>query len=150
MIEMQFQRMLDHMEWADARIGQALAAADGAVEDAVRLYNHVVAAEFIWQARIRGITDRIPAVFPDWNADTRAAHAREALEGYRLVVGRPEDYGRIVHYRTSTGAALETSVVDILTHVFLHGSYHRGQINAKLRASGFEPSPVDYIYWTRE
>jgi uncharacterized damage-inducible protein DinB len=37
----------------------------------------------------------------------------------------------------------------MLTHVAMHGSYHRGQIAAALRAGGDIPSPTDYIAFVR-
>jgi uncharacterized damage-inducible protein DinB len=33
----------------------------------------------------------------------------------------------------------------VLTHVVLHGAYHRGQIAADLRAAGLEPPYTDFI-----
>lgn len=64
-----------------------------------------------------------------------------------------EDDGSLekaIAYKNQTGAAYSTSVRDILTHVALHGQYHRGQINAMLRAAGAEPINVDYITYVRE
>jgi uncharacterized damage-inducible protein DinB len=34
-------------------------------------------------------------------------------------------------------------------HVALHGHYHRGQINSRLRAGGTDPISVDYIMYMR-
>jgi len=34
-----------------------------------------------------------------------------------------------------------------MLQVPLHSQYHRGQINARLRAVGGEPPRVDYIVW---
>jgi uncharacterized damage-inducible protein DinB len=41
-------------------------------------------------------------------------------------------------------------VEDVLLHVALHGSYHRGQIAAAVRAAGGEPVNTDFVTWTRE
>lgn len=52
-------------------------------------------------------------------------------------------------YTNSKGDEFKYSVGDILTHVALHGQYHRGQINSRLRAMGVEPVSVDYIIFAK-
>ena len=56
---------------------------------------------------------------------------------------------QIVSYKNSKGKEFNNSVRDILTHVALHGQYHRGQINLLLRANEFEPVNVDFITFVR-
>ena len=41
----------------------------------------------------------------------------------------------------------ETTVHETMLQVLLHSSYHRGQVNARLRELGAEPPMVDYIGW---
>ena len=54
-----------------------------------------------------------------------------------------------ITYRNSVGDQFTSTVEDILTHVSLHGAYHRGQIAASIRAAGDTPSPTDYIAFAR-
>jgi uncharacterized damage-inducible protein DinB len=54
-----------------------------------------------------------------------------------------------VVYKNSTGKEFTTSIRDILTHVALHGQYHRGQINRVLRGEGLEPVNIDFITFAR-
>src|SRR5207237_7244435 len=56
---------------------------------------------------------------------------------------------RGVTYRTSAGDQFTSTLEDILTHVSIHGSYHRGQVASLIRAAGDTPSPTDYIFFTR-
>ena len=39
------------------------------------------------------------------------------------------------------------SLSEMMLQVPMHSQYHRGQINARLRAVGGEPARVDYIVW---
>jgi uncharacterized damage-inducible protein DinB len=39
------------------------------------------------------------------------------------------------------------SIAETMLQVTLHSQYHRGQINARLRAVGGEPLRVDYLVW---
>ena len=52
-------------------------------------------------------------------------------------------------YRNSAGNQFTSTLEDILTHVTLHGSYHRGQVASLIRSAGDTPSPTDYIFFAR-
>jgi len=54
-----------------------------------------------------------------------------------------------IAYRNSAGDAFQSTVEEILHHVFLHGAYHRGQVAMWLRSAGAEPAPTDYIAFAR-
>ena len=55
----------------------------------------------------------------------------------------------MVEYRNSRGVVFQNTVAEILTHVALHGSYHRGQIAMRVRAAGGVPVTTDYIVFRR-
>ena len=56
---------------------------------------------------------------------------------------------RAITYASSAGQVFSTEIREILVHVALHGQYHRGQINARLRAGGTDPVNVDFIMYSR-
>ena len=51
-------------------------------------------------------------------------------------------------YRNSAGRDFRNTVEEIVTHVTMHGSYHRGQIARIVRASGGDPPYTDYIQFS--
>ncbi len=57
---------------------------------------------------------------------------------------------RIAIYKTSEGVPYENSVRELLTHVLLHSSIHRGNLVLKMREEGLEPPKIDYIIYLRE
>ena len=59
------------------------------------------------------------------------------------------DLDKLISYTNSKGKEFQNSVRDVLTHVALHGQYHRGQINSRFRAEGFEPVNIDFITFVR-
>jgi uncharacterized damage-inducible protein DinB len=75
----------------------------------------------------------------------------ENIAAFGDLVSRlnPDLLEKPVTYRNSAGDQFTSTVEDILTHVAMHVSYHRGQIAAALRAGGDTPSPTDYIAFTR-
>ena len=60
-----------------------------------------------------------------------------------------EELRESVGYRNSKGEFWTSTVADILTHVALHASYHRGQIAAAIREAGGPPPYTDYIHAVR-
>jgi len=61
-----------------------------------------------------------------------------------------EDLSRRVDYTNSQGERWSNTIEDILTHVVLHGTYHRGQIATIVRQSGETPAYTDYIHAVRQ
>jgi uncharacterized damage-inducible protein DinB len=60
------------------------------------------------------------------------------------------DYSSQVSYVNSLGETWESSIEDILMHLLMHSSYHRGQIAFELRASGQTPPYTDFIHAARQ
>jgi uncharacterized damage-inducible protein DinB len=61
-----------------------------------------------------------------------------------------DELGRTIEYRSVDGGRFRNRLEDILTQLFGHSSYHRGQIAMLVRAAGGEPVATDYIFWCRE
>ena len=56
---------------------------------------------------------------------------------------------RAASYKTSEGVPYENTYRELLTHVLLHSSIHRGNIVLKMREDGLEPPKIDYIIFLR-
>jgi uncharacterized damage-inducible protein DinB len=138
------------MRWADALVLDALRRDEPPEPEATRLFAHVASVEHLWYARISGRPARYP-VWPALSAADAGALAAEHADHYdRLLADLDEAaLSRIVAYRNSAGRDFRNSVGDIVTHVAMHGSHHRGQIMRQLRQSGREPPSVDYIQFMR-
>ena len=141
--------LLDHMAWADERVLQALRQ-PSVPQRALDLYAHVLGAEHVWLARLEQRRPTVP-VWPVMTLDECAQLARDNRIAFTAYVDRltSDDLRRIVHYRNSAGDEFDNAIEDILVHVGLHGSYHRGQVTLLVRDSGAEPQPTDYIAFVR-
>lgn len=144
-------RMFDSMRWADERVIHALADCPAAQEEALPLAAHLAAAEHVWLSRLNGTESRV-AVWPVLNLGECEALAKENSEGYLDFLERQSEASLLqkISYRTQAGQAWSTSVIDILTHVVIHGSYHRGQIAKILGRAGTAAPMTDYIAYVRE
>ena len=133
-------------EWANRNVLGSLRSLDAAPSKAVRWFAHIVGTEYLWLARIESAPSPY-AVWPDWDLATSAIKLDEL--GTRrdefLAKQTPETLDQPVKYINSKGEAWMNSVSDILEHILLHSSYHRGQIAADLAGAGHTPAYTDFI-----
>ncbi len=145
-------KLLEHAAWADDRARTSIASLGVDMPqraEATRLYAHLAGAEHAWLTRVEE-RPSVHAIWPDLSLDDAAALASETIAGFRAIATRgPETLAREIGYRNSSGQAFRNSVADIITHVALHGSYHRGQIALLARSGGAAPLPTDYIAFVR-
>ncbi|MBL7976800.1 MAG: hypothetical protein JNN12_00565 [Bacteroidetes Order II. Incertae sedis bacterium] len=52
-----------------------------------------------------------------------------------------------ISYQTTSGASFQNTRAEIITHVLNHGTHHRAQISAHIRATGDIPPAIDYIVY---
>lgn len=138
-------RLFAHDHWANEQTVKAIREASGSPR-AIKLFAHIVAAEWLWLARLRQQPQK-RAVWPEF---TLADCERELLElgaAWRdyLAALTPAALDSSVAYTNSKGERWQNTIGDILLHVTLHSSYHRGQIATALRDSGDAPAYTDYI-----
>lgn len=147
--------LVEHMEWADAALWQAVLATPGAPADARlrQLLHHTALVHWIylgfWREEDRGMPALEAfedlAALQEWARTTHAETAR--------FIGTSPDPGRLVpipweeQLKARFGSARPASLGDTLLQVSTHSTYHRGQVNARLRELGGTPAEVDYIIW---
>lgn len=143
------ERLYEHMWWAHDALIDELRREAPDVETA-KLLAHIVAAEHLWLNRVDAIKPRF-VVWPTLSLDEVVELEAENRARFRELLERPDaTRQRRVRYRNSAGNDFENSVDEILTHVALHGHYHRGQIARVMRGTGREPVYTDYIGFIRK
>jgi uncharacterized damage-inducible protein DinB len=145
--------LIDHLAWADAltlEVLRAMPVAAPETERSVTIYAHLAASAHVWLARLEGLAPTHP-VWPALDLEQAAALSRETSTALRAFAEELDaaDLARVVSYRTSAGHSYENTVGDILTHVALHGSYHRGQLALLARQGGGTPAATDFIVFAR-
>jgi uncharacterized damage-inducible protein DinB len=130
---------------------RAMPAASPEREKSVAIYAHLAASAHVWLARLEGRTPAHP-VWATLDLEQAATVSRETLVALRALAEQLDatDLARVVTYRTSAGQSFENTVGDILAHVALHGSYHRGQLALLARQGGGTPAATDFIVFARE
>ena len=145
-------KSFDHTDWANHQINKALQVSKGSIEKPLSLLAHILAAEKVWLTRINGEEAAALSIWPEYTLE-QCEHVREQNKiGYQTLLSQLKDgdFSNVISYQNSKGIAFNTTISDILTHVLLHGSYHRGQIAALLSQAGEAPVNTDYIAYVRQ
>lgn len=124
----------------------------GEVDERTRkIFSHLLQTKKLWMWRMRGDDYRSLVIWPELSWEECETLIEENDRDWTGFLGglREEDLDREVIYVNSKGTEFNTPVRDILTHVLIHGGYHRGQIALAMRNAGAEPLVTDYIDWTR-
>ena len=122
-------------------------------QKAMNLMGHMIAARQAWLHRLGGPAERPAIISPtDATYDGLLAQLEVMERGWTDYFGRLDEaeLGRTFDYLTNEGTRFRNVVFDVLTHIYGHSFYHRGQIASLVRAAGGEPAKTDFIFWTRE
>lgn len=143
-------KLVTHLAWADDRVLASLRSATAPDPACVELFAHVLATEHVWLARLKGAAPRHPT-WPPLSLEQCAAlvQTNQRELGTYVAALTPDDLPRGITYTNSAGQTFTSTVEDILLQLFLHSTYHRGQIAWALRRGGGVPLPTDYIALAR-
>ena len=110
----------------------------------------MVGAELLWLARLEKDAAPVP-VWPELTLHECEEQLRSLPRKWRdwFADLAPSDLAESIDYVNSKGSRFSSRIDDVLTHVILHSSYHRGQIAADVRAGGGEPVLTDFIHCAR-
>lgn len=126
---------------------------DADYQRAISIFAHTAAARRIWLQRFGETTIGNPALFPtDVKLDQVVTEWQEIAAMWSTFLQQLDNakLGEIFEYRSLDGRQFRNTVEEVLTHLFSHGSYHRGQIAMLVRNAGGQPAATDYIYWCRQ
>ena len=119
---------------------------------AVGLAGHIVASRIIWLFRLGGVKEAPASFFPRGRGLRRLTRSLEQMhEAWTLYLAdiTEKEIARSFEYLSGEGIRYRNRVEDILTQLYGHSLYHRGQIAMLLRAAGAEPAVTDFVFWTR-
>lgn len=145
-----YARLLRYDTWANAETLESLREGEDSAK-AMRWMGHIVGSGALWLARLRREPPPM-AVWPELDLGGCAAGIERLAAGWPTYLETLSSAGieESVGYRNSLGEQWTNAVGDILTHVAMHGAYHRAQIAAAVRESGREPAYTDFIHAVRQ
>jgi uncharacterized protein (DUF885 family) len=103
-------KLISHLAWADDRVLAALRSADAPDPNCLELFAHVLAAEHVWLARLKGEAPHHP-VWPALTLEECAGLVQANQRAWTAYVGTlaATDSSRAVTYTNSAGQRSSTS-----------------------------------------
>jgi len=146
------ESLFEHDEWATARVIRAISATPEIGGGVLKLLAHLLLTEKVWLLRLKGVDTTDMNVSAELTLAACEELAEENHIGYTEFNSSlsEEVLDRVVTYKNLSGKEFRTPLKEILLHVALHGTYHRGQIASALRGAGHTPVNTDFITFVRE
>ena len=137
--------------WANKKLIDGIKEGEINVECIMKILSHLLLSENTWLQRLK--SEKYDNKF--WTELT-FEDCRELSEENKLNINTylnslsETDFNTVVKYTNSKGIEYTNTIVEILTHLSHHSSYHRGQIAKEMRRLGKEPVYTDYIVYLRK
>jgi len=123
----------------------------------LRILDHIHTVDRIFQHHLQGLphTFRAPRSETVPQLDSLATSAREVDDWYASYVGdlTENDLEEYIDFAFTSGKRARMQRSEMILHVCLHGTYHRGNAGAVLQLKGIAPSRdaiTDYLEDTAE
>jgi uncharacterized damage-inducible protein DinB len=144
-----FLKLYQYNDWANKRVIKALTTQSVNDEKILSLMGHIVAAQFLWLHRIKGLPPAEVKLWGEYTLGKVTSMAGEAGNLWLEFVESQEDFNRELTYNNYVGDPYTNNVETIMIHLVNHCSYHRAQIALLLRQKGLEPVNTDFITYDR-
>ncbi len=112
---------------------------------------HLVAARHMWLFRLGIVHDQPDGWFPSTTLEQLPGAIKAIEERWTTYLAGLTDAAIASEFTCtgSDGRRYRWVLLDLLTQVFGHAWYHRGQIAMLVKDLGGEPVDTDYIFWNR-
>lgn len=146
-----YSRMFSYDYWANCECLTALRSSPSLSAKVLRLLAHTVAAQKLWLERLEQVPQSA-VVWPSSTIEDCSVSTDQISSAWKKYLDQlePADFDKEIAYRNSKGEPWSSRVEDILIHVLMHSSYHRGQAALEMRAAGLLPAYTDYIHGVRQ
>ena len=122
-------------------------------QKALDIFSHMHAARQLWLNRMTDAIASPDALFPvGTTLEQSETWFRKVNDAWRPFIDELSDaqIRRTFDYQSIEGDRFRSRIEDILTQLFGHGWYHRGQIASLTKRAGGKPAVTDWVYATRE
>lgn len=148
----ELRQLYDYNKWANCEFFQFFEETTIQNEKAIVVFAHLLLTELTWLRRMLENLDT--SNFDFWAGQTPADVRKILAENEQLYVDffaalTEEKLENSFYYKNSRGLAFENTWREALMHVFLHSSYHRGQVAQAIRSAGNAPPYTDFIQFLR-
>ena len=144
-----FLKLYHYNAWANKRVMDTLTRQTVNDEKILNLMGHIVAAQFLWLHRIKGLPPPELKLWGTYTLSQLLDLADKAGKQWLEFVEATDDFDRQLTYKNYVGDPYTNNVEMIMVHLVNHSSYHRAQIAMLLRQKGLDPINTDFITYDR-
>ncbi len=152
---LRIRRLFEYDDEANAKALSAIRACSPCPdqERAISVLAHVLVARREWLRRLGGIEGEptkefFPKGFAINDLERLLGEVRASWQEW-LSHLTDAKIRQMIDYTSSDGKRWRSHVEEVLTHVSLHGAYHRGQLAMLVKSAGGEPPATDFIITAR-
>jgi len=144
------RELFRYNDWANRRIVVSLKT--NKCERGRQILAHLLTTEQEYFERLHGKDSAGVDFWPELSIAECGDLAKSTAERFEKLLRGFEEAGLdlTARYRTSEGTPCKNTFRELLSHVVVHSSIHRGNIILKLSESGIVPPKTDYIIYLRE
>lgn len=147
MMKTYYKSIFGHEHWANLKVLESMIAASEIPQRVIEIFSHIIAAQRIWLDRINGNRADLKV----WEVfDTEIM--LELLEINYADINKiidNQDLEQLIAYQNPAGQHFTNTINQILSHLALHASYHRGQVILLLKGKIDVLPATDYIFYLR-
>ena len=142
--------LFEYEKWANAKILDALSQLQETDEKSLDILAHMLLVQMVWYSRIAGITDP-----PVWAKKT-LEQCKEMYTVNNKILSpfmaqlTDDSLRKDIEYKNTKGQKFTNTSAQILSHMFNHSTYHRGQIVERLKSKIPQMPVTDLIAFMRE
>ncbi|MEO5911871.1 MAG: DinB family protein [Pelobium sp.] len=143
-----FLNLLAYDNWANQQVWLSISEKPLINPKIELLFSHLLSAQKIWLNRCIQQNESVTLWETKSELNNLMLTNQQGLLNY-LESLENSDFDSVIAYQNTKGQPFKTSLKDILTHLFNHGTYHRGQIVQLLKAEREIVPSTDYIVFVR-
>ena len=142
--------LFKYENWANARIIEALGQLPEADEKTLELMAHILLVQMVWYSRMAGVSAP-----PVWEKKS-LQQLKDIYEVNKKILApfiekqTKDTLNAVIDYKNTKGDKFSNTVEQILTHLFNHSTYHRGQIVERMKGKLPQMPATDYVVFLRE
>ncbi len=150
--------LLQHLKWADAEVWKKVLALNAPEKDErmTKLLYHLHQVQYAFYFLWSGFPVEIakPESFTNLNSIAKWGFDYQKKLDEFLQSNKADEKEKLIDIpwskfleRKTGKKVVPATLQETMFQVALHSTYHRGQINTRLRELGGEPPSVDFIVW---
>ena len=145
-----FLTLLDYEKWANDHIITLTQKVESLPPKVKAIFSHLFNAHMIWYNRLTEQTNST-SVWAASEPNEWQQISDRHMQLFQAYIQKleDEDFSNQIHYKNSKGRQYSSTIYEVLTHLSIHSSYHRGQIVVLLRPMVDEVPATDFIFYLR-